>query len=257
MMMKPPELKSTLIELRLHHLAQNLDDLVARWTKSRLGPREIVEDIVQKESEDRRRRTVEGRLHHARIGRFKPLADFDWSWPTAVDRSRVESLMNLEFLPSRENVILAGAEGLGKTMIAQNIAYTAVLAGHTTLFTTASNMLADLSQQESSRALQARIRRYIRPKLLVIDEVGYLSYDARMADLFFEIISRRYEKGSILLTTNLGFQDWPKHFPGAACVTALLDRLTHHAEILAIEGRSFRLKEAEDRKAKRKGSKMK
>jgi len=254
-MIPPPDLSKALADLQLHHLAGNLDDLVARWTRGRLGPREIVEDIARLEDEERRRRSAERRLKEARIGQFKPMADFDWRWPTALDRERVERLLALDFLTVADNAILAGAQGLGKTMIAKNVAYAAVLAGHSTLFTTASTMLSDLGQQDGPRALGARFRRYALPKLLIIDEVGYLSYDARMADLLFEVVTRRYEKGSILLTTNLDFHEWPKHFPGAGCVTALIDRLTHHAEILAVEGRSFRLKEAEERKERRKPAK--
>lgn len=247
----PTDLLRTLTDLRLHHLAENLDDLVARWTKARLGPHQIIEQIVRLEESERRRRSVDRRLKDARIGQFKPMAEFDWRWPTGVDRERIERLLALDFLGAAENVIIAGAQGLGKTMIGKNIAYAAAIAGHTTLFTTASSMLLDLSQRDSSRALQSALRRYTTPRLLAIDEVGYLSYDTRMADLLFEVVTRRYEQGSILLTTNLGFHEWPGHFPGAACVTALIDRLTHHAEIIAIDGRSYRLKEAEDRKAAR------
>lgn len=248
--MTPPlELQRTLSELRLNHLAENLDDLVARWTKARLGPHQIITEIVRLEDAERRRRSVDRRLKEARIGQFKPMADFDWRWPIGLDRVRIERLLELDFINGNENVIVAGAQGLGKTMIGKNIAYTAAIAGHTTLFTTASAMLLDLSQRDTSRTLQSALRRYTTPRLLAIDEVGYLSYDTRMADLLFEVVTRRYEQGSILLTTNLGFHEWPAHFPGAACVTALIDRLTHHAEIIAIEGRSYRLKEAEDRKA--------
>lgn len=245
------DLQPALTNLRLRHLATNLDDLIARWTKARLGPREIVEEIARLEDSDRRRRSIDRRLRAAHIGRFKPMADFDWQWPLSLDRDRLERLLTLDFVDAKDNVVLAGAQGLGKTMIAKNIAHAAVIAGKSTLFTTASAMLLDLSQQDGPRALQSAIRRYTSPKLLVIDEVGYLSYDTRMADLLFEIVTRRYEHASILLTTNLAFQDWPAHFPGAACVTALIDRLTHHAEIIAIEGRSYRLREAENRKAGR------
>lgn len=245
------ELLRLLAELRLHHLGDHLDDLIARWTKSRLGPREIIDEIAHLETAERRRRSVERRLKEARIGTYKPIADFDWRWPTEIDRAHIERLLALDFLAARDNAILAGAQGLGKTLIAQNIAHAAVLAGFSTLFTTASAMLLDLSQRDGARALQSAIHRYVSPKLLVIDEVGYMSYDTRMADLLFEIVTRRYEHGSIVMTTNLSFDEWPKHFPGAACVTALIDRLTHHAEIIGIEGKSYRLKEAEERKPMR------
>ena len=141
-------------------------------------------------------------------------------------------------------------------MIAQNIAHQAVLAGHSVLFTNAAQLLLDLSSQESARGLDRRLRHYCnRTGLLVIDEIGYLSYDNRNADLLFQVVSRRYERKSIVLTTNLPFAEWPTVFPNAACTTALIDRLVHHAEIIAIEGDSYRRRTAEEavRKKRAKG----
>lgn len=249
-----PDLKARLLALKLHHLAENLDDFVGRAIRDRSGPLEVIEAIARHETDERQRRTVERRLRAAHIGKFRSMADFDWAWPSFIDRERVERLLSLDFLTDVDNVVLASAPGLGKTMIGRNVAYQAVLAGHSVVFTTAAQMLNDLAQQESARALQAALRKYTRPKLLCLDEVGYLAYDARAADLLFEVVNRRYEHGSILLTTNLAFQDWPKHFPGAACVTAMIERLTHHAEILMIEGKSYRVKEAGERQL-RKGAK--
>jgi DNA replication protein DnaC len=246
----PAELKAQLRRAGLHWLAVHLDDAVARATRERSSPMEFVELLVQSELDERRRRGTERRLREARIGKFKPLADFDWSWPKHIERERVERLMTLDFLAEPANVVLAAPPGLGKTMIAKNLAYHAVLQGHAATFTTAAQLILDLAQQETPRALQARLRRYASQKLLVIDEVGYQAYDTRSADLLFEVVNRRYEHGSIVMTTNLAFSEWPALFPGAACVTALLERLTHHAEILSIEGKSWRHKEAGERQAK-------
>jgi DNA replication protein DnaC len=250
--LKQPELTAVLKALRLNYLADHLGDFVAEATRHRWGPAETVEAIAHRENNDRARRGIERRLGDAHIGRFKPMADFDWAWPTAIERDRVERLLQLDFIGAAENVVLAGPQGVGKSMIAKNVAHQAVLAGFSVLFTTAGGMLLDLTQQDGPRGLQTRLRRYTSPKLLVIDEVGYLSYDTRSADLLFEVVTRRYENTSILLTTNLAFGDWPKHFPGAACVTALIDRLTHHAEILSIDGKSYRHREAEERQKKRR-----
>ena len=140
---------------------------------------------------------------------------------------------------------LVGAQGLGKTLLAKNIAHQAVLAGHSALFTTAADLLLDLNGQETARALERRLRHYTRPALLVIDELGYLAYDARAADLLFQLVSRRYEHRSLLITTNLAFKHWDTVFPNASCAVALIDRLTHHVEILLIEGQSYRRREAE------------
>ena len=130
-------------------------------------------------------------------------------------------------------------------MLAKNIAHQAILAGHSALFTTAADLLLDLSGQETARALERRLKHYTRPALVAIDEVGYLTYDARAADLIFQLVSRRYERRSLLITTNLPFKHWDTVFPNASCAVALIDRLTHHAEILVIEGQSYRRREAE------------
>lgn len=246
------DLEHNLILLRLHHLAQNLPDFIARMTKSRQGPREIIAEIARLELVDRQSRSTARRLKEAKIGRFKPMTEFDWAWPKQIDKDAIERLVGLDFMADDANVVLAGPQGLGKTMIARNIAHAAVMGGHTALVTTASQLVIDLAQQESSRSLQTRLRTYLRPDLLVIDEVGYLSFDSRAADLLFEVVSRRYEVGPILLTTNLAFKDWPTIFPGAACVTAMIDRLTHHAEIIAIEGESYRCRESKERQRGRR-----
>lgn len=170
---------------------------------------------------------------------------FDWAWPKRIDRDAVDSVMHLDFLADARNVVLVAAQGLGKTMIAQNVVHAALRAGHSALFVTAAQMLLDLGAQESARALDRRIRYYASRPLLCIDEIGYLSYDARNADLLFQVVSRRYERKSLVLTTNLAFSDWPTVFPNAACTTALIDRVVHHSEIIAIEGDSYRRREAQ------------
>jgi len=160
---------------------------------------------------------------------------------------------------SASNAIVVGPSGVGKTTIAQNIAHQAVLQGHTVVFTTAGKLLGELASLDSDSALRTRVRHYARPALLVIDEVGYLSYSSRYADLLFELISRRHEHKSTLITTNKSFAEWGEVFPNAACVVALVDRLVHHAEIVGIKGNSYRQKQAQEharaRTAKRKPSK--
>ena len=149
------------------------------------------------------------------------------------------------------NVVFVGRNGVGKPMFAQNIAHQAVIDGHTVLFTSAGQLLGDLASLDSDSALRRRLHHYARPSLLVIDEVGYLSYSNRHADLLFELISRRYENKSTVVTTNRPFAEWREVFPNATCVVSLVDRLVHHAEILAVEGESYRFKEAQERAEKR------
>jgi DNA replication protein DnaC len=238
-------LPESLKTLHLHHTAAHLDDVVALATKRRFSPTQLLEHLVEAELQERTRRSLERRLARAKIGRFTPMSEFDWAWPTHLDRPAVDAALHLDFLAHTHNLILVAAQGLGKTMIAQNIAYQAVLAGHHVLFTTAAQLLLDLGAQESARGLARRLQHYSQPTLLVVDEVGYLSYDSRAADLLFQVVGRRYEKKSLALTTNLPFSDWPSVFPNAATATALIDRLVHHAEIIAIEGTSYRRRTAE------------
>ena len=238
-------LAKSLASLGLHALSGALDDVVAKATQKRWGPVDLLTHVVELETAERSRRSIDRRLKRSKLGRFKPMADFDWSWPTRIDRDSVEGAVRLDFLPENRNVVLIAAQGLGKTMVAQNIAHQAVLKGHTALFTTASQMLLDLCGQDSARALERRLKHYERPTVLCIDEVGYLPYDGRNADLLFQVVSRRYEQKPLILTTNLAFGDWAQAFPNAACATALIDRVVHHADVIAIEGKSYRRREAE------------
>jgi DNA replication protein DnaC len=245
-------LADALRTIGLAHTAAGLDDLVALATKRRWSVTQLLEHIAEAEQRERARRSLERRIGRSKLGGFKALAEFDWSWPKHIDREAVESAARLEFLADARNVVLVAPQGLGKTMIAQNIVHAALLGGHSALFITAAQMLLDLGAQESVRALDRRLRYYTSRPLLCIDEIGYLSYDARNADLLFQVVSRRYERKSLVLTTNLAFSDWPTIFPNAACTTALIDRVVHHAEIIAIEGESYRRREAETSKPSRR-----
>lgn len=232
-------------ELSLHGLLSHWDELTAeqaQWITTWIGW----------EEHERNRRGLERRLRNARIGRFKPLADFNWEWPAQIDRTAITDLMTLSFLKDGANVILLGGNGVGKSTIAQNIAHHAVLRGHSVLFTTAAQMLNELAAQDGDMALRRKLKFYAQPTLLCVDEVGYLSYSNRHADLLFEIINRRYENRSVLITTNKPFSEWNDVFPNAACAVSMIDRLVHHAEIIAIDGDSYRLKEATERTAQRK-----
>jgi DNA replication protein DnaC len=249
------DLAGSLKAIGLRHTAEHLDDLVALATKRRLGPTQLLEHIVAEEHKERARRSLERRIGRSRLGRFKPMSDFDWSWPKSIDRQAVEAALRLEFLEPARNVVLVAPQGLGKTMIAQNIAHAALLAGHSALFVTAAQLLLDLGAQDSARSLDRRLRYYTSRPLLCVDEIGYLSYDSRNADLLFQVISRRYERRSIVLTTNLAFHEWPTIFPNAACTTALIDRVVHHADIIPIEGESYRRRDAQADKRARRSSK--
>ena len=242
------QLKQQSIELKLHGLQLHWQELTEEqypWLAK----------LLSWELDERRQRSLERRLNQAKLGRFKPLTEFDWQWPTQIDQPSIHALMQLDFLTTASNLVLIGSNGVGKSTIAQNLGYQAVMHGHTVLFTTAANMLNDLAAQDGDNALRRRLKHYARPRLLVIDEIGYLSYSNRHADLLFEIINRRYEQNSTVVTTNRPFAEWNEVFPNAACVVSLIDRLVHHSQIIAIEGDSYRMKEAQAQAMKRHSNK--
>jgi DNA replication protein DnaC len=243
-----PALRKRLHQLALFGLLAQ-DDATLRET--------WVESLIDIEEAERHRRSLVRRLRDAKLGAFKPLPDFDWQWPKHIDRALFSELLAGDFINDATNVVFVGPNGVGKSMLAKNLIHHAVLNGLSARFVTASDMLHDLAAQDSTAALARRLKRYTLPHILCIDEVGYLAYDNRYADLLFEVVTRRYQTRPIILTTNKSFNEWNDIFPNAACVVTLIDRLVHRSEILAIEGESYRLKEAKERTDKRKALKAK
>lgn len=208
--------------------------------KSRLGPTETVEQLVDLEERSRDAVNLARRTRFACLGTFKTLDRFDWSHPKVIDRGLVDRLLELEFIERGENVLLKGASGVGKTMIAQNLGHTALAAGYSVRFSSLASALADLLGQESLPAFERRIRRYIRPDLLILDELGYIPCDSRAADILYNIVSRRHAARSTIISTNLAFKQWGNVFPGAACIAALIDRFNQHCHKLVIDADSWR-----------------
>ncbi len=238
------DLAAQLQQIGLRAVPAELDDFLARATKAHWSPRVLLEQLAQAEAAERSRRSLERRLRLSGIKRFKPMADFDWSWPTKIERDVIERALLLDFLRENRNLVLVGRNGLGKTMIAQNICHAAVLAGSSVLFRAAPALLEEL-QRQSPEGRRRKLRTYANVGLLCIDEVGYLSFDDKAADLLYEVINRRYEHRSVILTTNKPFKEWNEVFPNATCIATLLDRLLHHAEVTVIEGKSYRVRESE------------
>lgn len=240
------ELRAGVHALRLWGVLAHFDDL----TEEQLG---LLAQLVEFEEAERARRSLERRLRDAQIGRFKPIVDFDWRWPKRLERPAIEALLALDFIKEGANAVLMGPSGVGKTMLAQDLAHLALLAGHAVRLTTASKMFGELASQDGATALKRRMARYTKPQLLVFDKLGCLSYGCRHADLLYEVVSRRYVEGcSIVVTTNKPFAEWNDVFPNAACVVTLADRLVHRCDLIEFEGDSDRLKEARERKSRRR-----
>ena len=203
--------------------------------------------LMEGEANLRQDRSIQRRISLARFPVIKTLDQFNWTWPKKINRLQVQNLFRLHFVKDKANVIFLGGVGLGKTHLATALAYQACLKNHSVLFTTAVDIVNTLAAAHATGRLMLEMKKYLKPMLLCIDELGYLPLDKSGADLLFQIISHRYERGSILLTTNRAFKHWPEIFNNDSTITsAVLDRLLHHAETVIIEGKSYRMKDQID-----------
>jgi DNA replication protein DnaC len=237
--------------LRERAKALGLHGLVKNWP---VGEEAIsIEALLAWEEKERAHRSLERRIAAAKLDRFKTLEDFDWKWPKQVDRAAYEDLLSLEFVKDATNIIFIGPNGVGKTLLMCNLAYQALYAGYRVIFNTANQILNELASIDSDSYLRRRFRYYASVDLLCLDELGYMSYNSpRHADLFFELINRRYEKRSTIITTNKQFTQWGEIFGSMGSMVSTVDRLVHHSVVMAIEGDSYRLKEANERAAANK-----
>lgn len=224
--------------------SESLRAFLSHAVQSRLGPVETIEQLVVLERRERDRRNLERRARNAHLGAVTPLDRFDWSHPRHIDRALIEKLFHLPFIGAAENVLFRGPSGVGKTMLAKNLGLAALQRGYTVRFASLAEVLTDLLRQESAPALERRLRRYVTPDLLLLDEVGYLPCDANAANLLYAIIDRRHEKRATVVTTNLSFKQWGTVFPGAACVVALIDRFSQHCHVVDIDADSWRQRHA-------------
>ena len=227
-----------------------LASLVADAQERGLAPAAALAALVAAERKERAQRNLARRTKIATLGAFSTLDRFDWNHPSAIDRPLYQQLLSLDFLRQGQNVLLRGPSGVGKTTLVQNLGLKALQQGYAVRFCTLAAALADLLKQESAPALERRIRRYTLPPLLILDELGYLPCDSRSADLLYNIVSRRHEQRSIVVTTNLAFKQWGTVFPGASCVGALVDRFAQHCHVIDIDAPSWRQMTALRRPAK-------
>jgi DNA replication protein DnaC len=233
-------LRDNLRSLRLNYLLENAAPAAEQAAGNGSGHLQYLQELIAGEVALRHDRSVQRRIRDARFPVIKTMAGWDWNWPK-VNRMQVEHLLELDFINTCSNVVFAGPTGVGKSHLAIALGYAACLRGHSVLFAPAIDVVNRLSVAESNHQLAREIKRYQSPQILLIDELGYLPLDKRGAELLFQVITKRYESGSIIITTNIAFKDWPRIFAGDATMTsALLDRLLHHAQPVLIEGDSYR-----------------
>jgi DNA replication protein DnaC len=233
-------LEENLAFLGLTRLAQVYGDVLAQASRENFSPLQLLDAAIAEEAAARFERGVLRRVRRARFPVPKTLDAFQWNHPSKIDRSRVLSLFDMKFVEQRRNALFIGGTGLGKSHLAVALGMAACQKGYSVLFTTAMDMVNQLQAAQSDKTLVKRLRQYARPQVLVVDELGYLPVDKQGADLVFQVVSQRYERGSIVLTTNRSPKDWAKIFNDATVASAVLDRLAHHSEIIVIEGKSFR-----------------
>lgn len=234
------DLHPLLGKLGLRLTREALDALLTHAQKSRLSPIQVVEQLCETEQRERDARNLARRTKTATIGGCKPLDQFDWNHARSIDRQLYEELLGLDFLRRGQNILFRGQAGVGKTTLAQCLGMRALERGYTVRFSTVPAALADLLRQESLPATERRLRRYTTPDLLLLDELGYVPCDSRAADLLFHIVSRRHERRSIVITTNLAYKQWASTFHDASCVGALVDRFAQHCHTVDIDADSWR-----------------
>lgn len=230
--------------LKLAYALENLADLTGRAAREAWPHQDYLDRLLEGECQRREAGGIARRTKEARFPLRKDLAGFNWSWPKKINRAQIQNLFRLAFLEDHTNVVFIGGVGMGKTHLATALGHHACEKGHRVLFTTAVDIVNTLAAAQAAQGLRKELRRYTRPALLVVDELGYLPIDKLGADLLFQVFSQRYEKGSTVITTNKTYKHWPEIFNNDATLTsAVLDRVLHHAETVLIEGSSYRMKD--------------
>lgn len=237
-------LRTHLDYLQLPYIRDHYEPLAQEAAEHGESHVQYLEKLIEGETHRREDRRTRRRIELARFPVLKTLDQFNWSWPKKINRLQVQNLFRLKFIEDKANVIFLGGVGLGKSHLATALGYAACLQGYSVRFTTAIDAINTLSAAHGSGRLKSEIKKYLKPRVFILDELGYLPIDKNAADLLFQVISGRYERGSLIITSNRAFKKWPEIFNNDSTLTsALLDRLLHHAETLVIEGTSYRMKD--------------
>lgn len=246
--MSDDDLTKQLLYLKLPYIRENYEEIGKLAARKQWTHVHYLSELIKQEANLRQDRTIQRRIRMARFPVVKTLDQFNWSWPKKINQAQIKNLFRLKFIEDKSNVVFIGGVGLGKTHLASALGYQACLAGHTVVFTSAIDTINNLISAQHAGRLKKELKKYLKPSLIILDELGYLPIDKNGADLLFQIISQRYEQGSIVITTNRVFKDWPQIFNNDSTLTsALLDRLLHHTEASVIEGDSYRMKEVKGR----------
>ena len=233
--------------LKLPFMREHYQSLAAQAATKHWSHAGYLEKLADGEAALRRDRSTQRRIRLAGLPVIKTLDQFNWSWPKKINRLQVQNLFRLQFVADRSNVIFLGGVGLGKTHLAIALGYTACLKGDSVLFATAIDVINTLAAAQATGRMKQALKKYTRPSVLILDELGFLPIDKAGADLLFQVISLRYETGAMVITSNRAFKDWSEIFNNDSTLTsAILDRLLHHAETVVIEGKSYRMKDKID-----------
>ncbi|WP_030164020.1 IS21-like element helper ATPase IstB [Spirillospora albida] len=235
-------IRATAAKLTLPHLAASLGEFVSRADDTQMGYLDFLDMVLAEEQALKEERRIRHALRVSGMPHHKTVEDFDFSYQPGLDVRKVRDLATVAYAEARANAAFLGPPGVGKTHLAVALAVAACRTGYSVYFATMDDMVRQLKAADAIGKLTSKLKVYTRPQVLVLDEVGYLPLAREEANLVFQVISKRYERGSILLTSNKAFSEWGQVFGDEVLATAILDRLLHHCEVIAINGPSYRLK---------------